>query len=436
MNKKDIKNKLKLINFSQSKHYLDRTIQIKPFDNYDNYLDKYVCERLSFSKYIKTKLKSKLIKDTQIDISSVLDDLYLDNAVCVIAPFYKGKPLDGYFKRVEQIDEQVLNKFNLIYLDYTDLADRKFSITKYDDNHTIIKFNSFNEKHLEYIKEIINKVKKIYIHSIHILMPDIVNYEMFDVVFNKGNKTVLDLHGVVPEELKEFDSTERAELAEIIEEMSINLSDKVVTMSKAMSDYYIDKYNINDKFIPVSILPFNDNRIFNKGKNNEILNVVYSGGLQKWQNIDLIKESVRKNIDKFNFKIFTHDSDRLKSAWSDMNSNNLIIDSKTNEEIYREYESCDFGYILRDDNVINNASCPTKSIEYISYGIIPILKSDKIGDYKEFGLKYISIDDFDNGIIPNEAERKKMIENNHQVYMKVVEQSLNGQKDITKFLDN
>jgi hypothetical protein len=433
-----IKDKIRLIKYLQKKDYIERAVQINAYQNYDNYLDYYVCEKVDPLKYLKIRLKSKLSKteDCLSETQALLKQIDPEEYVCVISPFYQGKKMDGYYKRIEQADLDVLKGHKMIYLDYTQLGNRKFSISRYDNDHIVICFNSFNDDHLKCIESIIKAVRKIYIHSVHVLMPDIVNYNLLDIIFDDNNRTVLDLHGAVSEELKQFDTDERAKLAEDIEEIAISLSDKVVCMSQAMKDYNISKYDIDpDKLVVMSIMPFkNVEEKAPEKPENEIENVVYAGGIQKWQNIDLIKEAVRNNPDRFNFRIFTHDSEQLKKDWADLVNQNLLIDTRSNDDIYREYRDCDFGFLLRDDTVVNNVACPTKMMEYLRYGIVPILKSDHIGNFKEYGLKYVGLDDFGKGNIPDYEERKKMIENNHQILLRIIEQSVNGQNELIDYL--
>lgn len=433
MNNKD---KIKFIQFFQDKNYIDRSVQIKSFDDYDNYLDYYINEKLDPIKYLKTKIRNKLHKQENYlsQTRTLLDNLNLSEYVCVISPYYKDKKLDGYYKRVQQVDEEILNNFKSIYLDFTELGNRQFIINHIDEKHIEIKFNSFNDRHLECIKQIIDSIKKVYIHSVHELMPDTMNYQLMDIIFNKDNKTILDLHGAVSEELKQFDSLDRAKMAEFIEDITIDMADKVVCMSQAMAEYYTSKYNLDpDKFITMSIMPFKELDNIHK-QTNDIPVVVYAGGIQKWQNIDLIKETIKNNINDFKFKIFTHDSNSLKSQWQDIQSDNLLIDTRNNEDIYKEYENCDFGFILRDDNIVNNVACPTKLMEYIRFGIIPILKSDNIGSFKKYGLKYISINDFNKNNIPDLKQRQEILENNYKILSKIIDISNNGQKEIIEYL--
>ncbi len=438
MKKEDLKENIRLIQFFQSGHYLDRIAQIEPYEGYDSYLDYYIAKRLDPIRYLKARIKNgaKKNEDPIAQIEEILKKIDPKDYVCILSPFYKGKPLDGYTKRVEQIDEKVLDDKKKIYLDHTDLANRNFSIEGYDDGHIIVKYNSFDPKHREAIRKIIDAVRKVYIHSVHVLMPDIADYRLFDILFQDGNKTILDLHGAVSDELKQFDTKERSELAQTVEKIVMDLSDRIVCMSKAMGDHYVERYGIDPKkLIVMTIMPFgSDEKLDPKKPEHDPLKAVYSGGIQKWQNIDRIHDSIKANRNRYSFTVFTQDSEALRRDWSDLAGEGLDIRTGTAEEIYKEYENCDFGYLLRDDNVVNNVSCPTKSIEYIRYGIIPIFLTDRIGDYPEYGLRYLSIKDFDQGIIPDEKERREMIENNFRVLKKIIEVSDQGKEEIRDYM--
>ena len=437
MTSKDNKDKQEFIKFFQNREYLERAVEISSYRGYDNFLNYYLCEKIDPIKYLKIRLKAKLAKkeDYSEVISALLQEIKTKDYVCVVSPFYKDKKLDGYYKRIQQADEEILNDYKKIYLDHTELGNRKFTIQHYDEQHIVIKYNSFNDAHLEAIKMITQAIRKIYIHSVHVLMPDIVDYRLLDILFNENNKTVLDLHGAVSEELKQFDTENRAKMAEFIEELAMSLSDKIVCMSQAMADYYNNKFGIpKDKLISLSILPFKgDGPSLDKPKHDRPV-AVYAGGVQKWQNIDLIKEAIKQNQDKFSFRIFTHNPQQLQQDWKDIQSDHLLIDSRSNEEIYKEYLDCDFGFLLRDDTIVNNVACPTKMMEYLRFGIVPILKSDHIGNFREYGLKYVSIEDFNRGIVPDAEERKKIALSNLKIMQKITDQSNQGLKEIIEYL--
>uniref|UniRef100_UPI0040266C07 hypothetical protein n=1 Tax=Phocaeicola vulgatus TaxID=821 RepID=UPI0040266C07 len=60
------------------------------------------------------------------------------------------------------------------------------------------------------------------------------------------------------------------------------------------------------------------------------------------------------------------------------------------------YLKNDCGVVLRKDNIVNRVACPTKLIDYLQYGLIPIVLSPHIGDFYNLGYKYIEHDEIMN----------------------------------------
>ena len=51
-------------------------------------------------------------------------------------------------------------------------------------------------------------------------------------------------------------------------------------------------------------------------------------------------------------------------------------------------------YLIQFDIVVNRVACPTKLVEYMFYGITPIVLSKEIDDYNELGYEYLDYKDF------------------------------------------
>ena len=99
------------------------------------------------------------------------------------------------------------------------------------------------------------------------------------------------------------------------------------------------------------------------------------------------------------------------------------VTTKTAEELRGAYEQAQYGFVLRDNIIVNNVACPTKLIDYIKYDIIPILKSPHIGDFDRYGLQYLSIEDFLVNKFPTDEEEKKMckkIKKLYQVFLRII----------------
>jgi hypothetical protein len=54
-----------------------------------------------------------------------------------------------------------------------------------------------------------------------------------------------------------------------------------------------------------------------------------------------------------------------------------------------------FGFIQREDHLLNRIANPTKLVEYLYFGMRPIVWSADIGDFVQMGYEYVSIDALD-----------------------------------------
>lgn len=124
-----------------------------------------------------------------------------------------------------------------------------------------------------------------------------------------------------------------------------------------------------------------------KGKKTTSKNVVYLGGMSKWQNVDLILKTFKSLYSIDNSYRLTIITGSAKIAYKKVSGLSLDdeVEIKTllQEEVYNELKKYDFGFILRDDIDLNNVACPIKLIEYLGAGVIPII-SQGVGDlYQE-----------------------------------------------------
>lgn len=97
----------------------------------------------------------------------------------------------------------------------------------------------------------------------------------------------------------------------------------------------------------------------------------------------------------------------------------LIIGSKNLSELNKEYKESHYGFILREDLIVNRVACPTKLIEYLAMGIVPIVDFEKIGDFSDFGMKYVRLDQLLDNKLPEEKVRFEYSESNLSIYKKL-----------------
>ncbi len=141
---------------------------------------------------------------------------------------------------------------------------------------------------------------------------------------------------------------------------------------------------------------------------NEAVNVIYSGNTQKWQNIELMCKIIKNNLSPtINYIILTGEIEKMKNIFKSQGilNDNIKILSVLPGELVEYYAKANYGFILRDDIVVNNVACPTKMVEYLYYGIIPIVLSEKIGDFYKLNYEYIHYQSFNEGLEALKSER-------------------------------
>jgi len=91
------------------------------------------------------------------------------------------------------------------------------------------------------------------------------------------------------------------------------------------------------------------------------------------------------------------------------------VDSVPRHSIFEYYDRASLGFVLRDDSLVNRVACPTKLVEYMCAGIIPIVEQPLIGDFYERGYEYILVDEFESAEAPSLEKLEDMRNHNFEV---------------------
>ena len=177
------------------------------------------------------------------------------------------------------------------------------------------------------------------------------------------------------------------------------------------SDNYALRHSDWHFFVSEAMLSFYRKKFFYRGNNNfimpcfnQLLNkeafinekyekptFVYAGSMDGWQcfekTVQIFKE-IKNYVPNATFTVLTAQQDIAKGILNKYGveaSFNYVPHDKVNEEL-RKYK---FGFIIRDDNPVNNVATPTKMNSYLANGIIPVY-TDVVGAFKQNlqGLKY------------------------------------------------
>lgn len=353
--------------------------------------------------------------------------------------FFGGYPFlerekDGYYQRIRVLDTIFRDRWR-IYVDNVDLPGRDGWYEVPAVKTLILRTRSRGKNSLKAricLLLIVLRTRKLYFHSI-LSIPGINYLWKFPLI-----KRILDFHGVVPEEFEFQGDVSNSKIYNEIEKEAVLRSDHIIVVTDAMRKHIESKYHPmgTGKFISLPI--FHDLKIFNSTKPylKDKPVIVYAGGLQKWQQVPKMIDAIRETHNFIQYKFLCPQPQEFIKMLPEVLKDNpaLEVDSRPFTEITQVYRTSHYGFILREDILVNRVACPTKLIEYLAMGVVPILESEEIGDFKTLGMRYIKLTSLLNNDLPDEANRQIMAEANIEVYERLRSQYEAGIISLRKVL--
>ena len=207
-------------------------------------------------------------------------------------------------------------------------------------------------------------------------------------LFNPKAKIVTWFQGLGAEEaLMTKNSLVRKRLWNCVEFFALKFSWINIYVSERMHDYYQDTYRVKDKNF--FIMP-----CFNKKLNEEAFSVVnkyanpsfvYAGGMDKWQCIEETLDifcQIEENIPAASLTLLTKDKAKAEELIKKYNIKNYKISFVSLNNLDAELMKYKYGFLIRQDHIVNNVSTPTKMNSYLANGVIPIY-TNVIDDFNE-----------------------------------------------------
>lgn len=189
-----------------------------------------------------------------------------------------------------------------------------------------------------------------------------------------------------------FKKIERYIVLSIYDWIALKRAKVCFFVSKRMLEHYRKKYGYKkNNYV---IMPCFNDRIkddaFLDSKYKEP-SFVYAGNLAGWQcfpeTVELFKK-IKAKIPNATLTIYSPDQDEAKKILEEKGVC-ATVKYVPYTQLAEEIKGFKYGFLIRDDDPVNNVATPTKMCNYLANGIIPIY-SNVIGDFKEElkGLKY------------------------------------------------
>lgn len=283
------------------------------------------------------------------------------------------------------------SNFKVIYL----------SRNKNINDKNIIYFNSFF-KVVKYLKN----QKKGIIYSITVIE---VVLSFISNILGAKKQIIFWVQGLIDEE--DFFSNKkkyRYYIYNLLMRFSLKVSDKLILVTNEMQRVLKTKYNlsINKKYLILNCVSRVKYNNVDKIKNS----LCYIGGLSNWQNVDKIllffnKLTTINNTYTLHIATFDHkEAKQLINKYVNEEFRNKIFleNVKEKEEVAEFLSKMEYGFLIRDNVLLNNVASPIKLAEYLSCGVNPII-SDSLIDFSKIineskcGI-VITNDNFDEAI--------------------------------------
>ena len=317
----------------------------------------------------------------------------------------KATEKDGMMQRVAAVDRRFADR-RRVYLGIRFFGNARRRSEQLSARLGILRVNFF--LHFFLILKLGFSARGIYVHSVH-------NGFRALPLYLCGN-IITDLHGVFPEELAYYGKKFASLLYGVIEWIAIRRSRAVIVVTDAMADHLRAKYG--DFRAGIYTIPIFDDFPIDEttDRKADTLVAIYSGGSQKWQNIGLMMDAMARTRKKYTFIILTPDITYFERKAAEYGLEGRVkILSVSKSAVYEQYLQADLGFALRDDSIVNRAACPTKLVEYLACGVIPIVLQPEIGDFARRGYGWISLERFVSGELPPKEELERMRWDNYRL---------------------
>jgi glycosyltransferase involved in cell wall biosynthesis len=169
--------------------------------------------------------------------------------------------------------------------------------------------------------------------------------------------------------------------------LSLKVSNKLVLVTNEMHQVLINQYglNSNKEYLVLNCISRVTYNQAKKIKNS----LCYIGGLSKWQNVDKIlifynKLLSKKNDYTLHIATFDHgEARKLIDTFVDnkFKKNIKLYTIKETTEVASFLSKMEFGFLIRDNILLNNVASPIKLAEYLSCGVNPII-SDSLTEFE------------------------------------------------------
>lgn len=162
--------------------------------------------------------------------------------------------------------------------------------------------------------------------------------------------------------------------------------------------------------------------------------LIYAGGAQVWQNVELMLSSYAQVQGRCRLRILTGEIRAFQEKLAAFELDGAVeLLTVPKQEVYQQYRQAVFGFILRDNLPVNRVACPTKLVEYLAAGLVPIVLQPEIGDFVHYGYAPLLLERLLHGELPDQSELEWMRQRNRAAVVSLRRAVWEGIAELTAF---
>jgi len=204
------------------------------------------------------------------------------------------------------------------------------------------------------------------------------------------NKIIFWAQGIVPEEYLMGDKINifKFYFISLLERISIQGSDLLLVVSESMLAHFKNKYRIKDSkclIIPCYNLGYVSGLPIHTSSRYEHPTFVYAGSMHRWQCLEktlVIFKRIQHAIPSAKITILVREIDEVLLLLRKMQIKNAVVKYVPLDKLQSELLNYKYGFIIRDNIIVNNVATPTKMNSYLASGVIPIY-TDAVNSFVE-----------------------------------------------------
>ena len=302
---------------------------------------------------------------------------------------------DGMTQRIAAIDS-IFKDVERVYLKIDFRGNKRHRVR----TSGLVRVDSLNWfLHHRYILQTVRRARWVYIHSMHNAVYLLPYLRLL------REKLIVDLHGIVPEETLFLGKPTWARVLGRAERGAVDNARLVIVVTQRMADHLLSKHG--GRMDPSRVVLFPNVSLGHQmamerpveDRARGGIRLIYAGTAGTWQKTDLMLQTLRRLTilhTELQACLYVHQGSvtGLQREVTQLGLNSSVsVGSLSHDQILKQYQSADAGFVLREDILLNQVAMPTKLAEYMSHGVVPIVLSPDLGDFMQWGYRYLTIED-------------------------------------------